>query len=111
MPIDPALVAQLYRVGAYLMILIVAFGAGFIKGCEHVQADYKEAEVKYVERVKVVKEIERVEVPKYITKIETIETIRDRLIEGAKNEAPNPVTCDLSGDRVRRINQAATANP
>lgn len=95
----------------YLAICAGCFGTGFIKGCQHEQAGAKEAETKFVERVKVVKEIERVEVPKLVTKIEWLHHTETKLIEAANAEPPNPSACDLSADRVRRISQAATGHP
>lgn len=94
----------------YLAIAAALFFTGFIKGCQHEQAQYKEAETRFVERVKVVKEIERVEVPKLVTKIEWLTQTETKLIEAAHAEPPNPAACDLSPDRVRRIGQAATGN-
>lgn len=95
----------------YLAVAAALFAAGFVKGCEHAQSDYKDAETKFIERVKVVKEIERVEVPKLVTKIEWLNHTETKLIEAANADPPNPSACDLSADRVRRINQSATGNP
>lgn len=107
----PAIPDWLIRPLIYLAICAACFATGFIKGCQHEQADVKEAEVKFAERVKVIKEIERVEVPKLVTKIEWLNHTETKLIEAANAEPPNPAVCDLSDGRVRRINQAATANP
>lgn len=107
----PAVPDWLIRPLIYLAIGAALFCAGFIKGCQHEQAEYKEAEVKFTERVKVVREIERVEVPKLVTKIEWLHHTETQLIEAANAAPPNPAMCDLDAERVRRINQAATANP
>jgi coenzyme F420-reducing hydrogenase delta subunit len=101
----------LERIAIYLVLLALSFGAGFIKGCEHDQQQYKEAETKFIERTKIVKEIERVEVPVFKDRIQWLTETKYSLIEAAKNETPNPAVCDLSPDRVRRIGQAATGNP
>lgn len=85
------------------------FATGFVKGCQHEQADQVIAETKFVERVKVLKEIERVEVPKYIRVVEEIKSTGEALIIEAKNEPINPAACNLSADRVRRINQATVS--
>ena len=95
----------------YLAIAVGLVLTGFVKGCEHESAKYKEAETKFVERVKVVKEIERVEVPKFVEKVKWLTETKTLLIEAAKNEAPNPAVCDFSPDRLRRLRQAATGNP
>lgn len=95
----------------YLAVAAALFGTGFIKGCQHEQAGAKEAETKFIERVKVVKEIERVEVPKLVTKIEWLTRTETQLIEAANADPPNALMCDLSADRVRRINQSATGHP
>lgn len=96
---------------AILVMVVVAFGAGFIKGCEHDQQQYKEAETRFVERVKVVKSIERVEVPIFRDRIQWLTHTETQLIEAAKSEIPNPAMCDLSPERVRRISEAATGHP
>jgi hypothetical protein len=101
----------LERIAIYLLLLVLAFFSGFIKGCSHEKQQYKEAETKFIERTKIVKEIERVEVPKFIEKVKWLNHTETVLIEAAKNETPNPAVCDFSPDRVRRINQAATATP
>lgn len=107
----PAIPDWLVRPLIWLAIAAAMFGAGFIKGCTHAQADIKAADVRYVERINVVKEIERVEVPKLVTKIEWLHHTETQLIEAANAAPPNPASCDLDAERVRRINQAATANP
>lgn len=94
-----------------LLMIVASFGAGFMKGCEHAQADFKQAETRFLERVKVVKEIERVEVPVFRDRIQWLTHTETQLITEAKNETPNPAVCDLSPDRVRRINEAATGHP
>ena len=101
----------LERIGIYLLILAATFATGFVKGCAHEQQQYKEAETKFIERVKVVKEIERIEVPKLVTKIQWLHHTETQLIEAAKNETPNPDSCDLSPERVRRLREAATGLP
>lgn len=90
---------------------IALFFTGFIKGCEHEQVKYKEAETRFVERVKVVKQIEKVEVPVFRDRIQWLKETETKLIEAAKNETPNPSACDLSPWRVRRITEAAAGNP
>ena len=97
------------RIVAYLLVGLALFGTGYVKGCQHEQADAKEAATVFVERVKVVKEIERVEVPKYIRVVEQIKSTGEALIIEAKNEPINPAACNLSADRVRRINQATAS--
>lgn len=87
------------------------FATGFVKGCQHEQADAKEAATVFVERVKVVKEIERVEVPKLVKQIEWLTHTETQLIEAAKNDTPNPASCDFSPDRLQRLRLAATGNP
>ena len=104
-------VATLQRWAVMLAMGAALFATGFVKGCQHEQADAKEAATVFVERVKVVKEIERVEVPKLVKQIEWLTHTETQLIEAAKNETPNPAMCDLSPERVRRINQSAAANP
>ena len=94
-----------------VLMILASFGAGFVKGCAYEQADFKQAETKFLERVKVVKEIERVEVPVFRDRIQWLTHTETQLIEAAKNETPNPAVCDLSDERVRRINQSAAANP
>ena len=94
-----------------VLMILASFGAGFVKGCAYEQADFKQAETKFLERVKVVKEIERVEVPVFRDRIQWLTHTETQLIEAAKNETPNPAMCDLSPERVRRINQSAAANP
>ena len=90
---------------------VALFFTGFIKGCQHEQAEYKEAETKFIERVKVVKEIERIEVPVFRDRIQWLKETEVKLIEAAKNEPVNAPVCDLSPWRVRRISEAATGNP
>ena len=82
----------------------------FFKGCTYNEKQYQEEKIKFIERTKIVKEVERVEVPKFIQSVTTIHTESEKLISEAKNETPNPATCDLSPERVRRIN-AATGHP
>ena len=101
----------LERIAIYLLILVAAFSTGFVKGCAHNQQQYKEAETRFVERVKVVKEIERVEVPKFIKQIQWLKETEVKLVEAANAEPINVPSCNLSDDRVRRINQAAAGNP
>ena len=109
MPTDIVLAMQKWA--AMLLIAVALFATGFVKGCQHEQADYKEAETKFVERVKVVKEIERVEVPVYRDRIQWLKETETRLIEAAKNETLNAPVCDLSPWRVQRITEAATGHP
>lgn len=92
-------------------MLIAAGVMGWLGGCNYAKQDIKAAETVFVERVKVVKEIEKIEVPKFVTKIQWLKETQTQLIEAAKNEEPNPVSCDLSADRVLRISQSATGNP
>lgn len=99
----------LVRWATIALMVLAAFGAGFVKGCQHEQADQVIAETKFIERVKVLKEIERVEVPKYIRVVEQIKSTGEALIIEAKNEPINPAACNLSADRVRRINQATVS--
>lgn len=95
-----------------LIVIGIAIGVmGWLGGCQYAQQDQKIAETQFVERVKVVKEIERVEVPKFITRIVEREKAAETLITEAKNDSPNPVVCDLSPDRVRRIRLSATGSP
>lgn len=95
----------------WALVVACLCGMSFFKGCEYAKADYKEAETKFIERVKVVKEIERVEVPKLVTKIQWLDHTETRYLEDAKNAAPNPMSCDIDPDRVRRYRLAATGNP
>lgn len=92
-----------------LAMIVLSFGAGFIKGCSYVKQDYKDAETKFIERTKVVKQIEKVEVPVFKDRIQWLTETKYQLIEAAKNETPNPAVCDLSPDRIMRINSAITA--
>lgn len=96
------------RLVAYLLVGLALFGTGFVKGCQHEQADAKEAATVFVERVKVVKEIERVEVPKLVKQIEWLTHTETTLIEAAKNDTPNPASCDFSPERLQRLRLAAT---
>jgi len=101
----------LTRVAVYLLIVVCAFGAGFIKGCEHDQQQYKEAETKFVTKAAQIVEVEkRVEVPKFIQTVTTIHTESEKLVQEARNETPNPDVCDFAPDRLSRLRQAATGN-
>lgn len=99
------------RIAAYLLVGAALLATGFVKGCQYEQADAKEAATVFVERVKVVKEIERVEVPKFVKQIEWLTHTETQLIEAAKNDTPNPASCDFSPDRLQRLRLAATGNP
>lgn len=102
-------VETLKRWAAIALLCAACSVVSFIKGCQYEQADQVIAETKFVERVRVLKEIERVEVPKYIRVVEQIKSTGEALIIEAKNEPINPAACNLSADRVRRINQATAA--
>lgn len=103
--------AQLEKWAIVLAIGVALFFTGFIKGCQYEQAEYKEAETKFIERVKVVTQIEKVEVPAFRERIQWLKETETKLIEAAKNETPTPSACDLSPWRVRRITEAAAGNP
>lgn len=111
---SPDIALTLQKWGTLLAIGVALFLTGFVKGCQHEQADYKEAETKFIERVKVVTKIEKVEVPVFRDRIQWLKETETRLIEAAKNEtinAPVAPVCDLSPWRVQRITEAATGHP
>lgn len=96
------------RWGTIALMIAVAFGAGFIKGCAHQDANYAEAKTIFVERAKEIVKIERVEVVKFKTQIEWLTQTETQLIEASKHDTPNPDSCDFSPDRLQRLRIAAT---
>lgn len=102
---------MLEKTAIWLILVACAFCAGFIKGCEHDQQQYKEAETKFLTQAAQIVEVEkRIEVPKFIQSVTTIHTESEKLIQEARNETPNPDVCDFSPERVRRLRVAATGN-
>lgn len=98
----------LMRWATIALMIAAAFGAGFIKGCAHQDANYAEAKTVFVERAKEIVKIERVEVVKFKTQIEWLKETETQLIEAAKNDPPNPAVCDFSPERLQRLRLAAT---
>lgn len=98
----------LVRWAMIALMIAAAFGAGFIKGCAHQDANYAEAKTVFVERAKEIVKIERVEVVKFKTQIEWLKETETQLIEAAKNDPPNPAVCDFSPERLQRLRLAAT---
>lgn len=83
--------------------------AAYVKGRADVEQKYEAAETRFIIKSVVVKEQDKTAVRKLTTEIKDLKARNDELIKQAQK--PNHVECDLTPDRVRRINQASAGLP
>lgn len=100
----------LVKLGVYISIVLVAFFAGMIKGCDKASQKYEQAETKFLIKEKEVIKIEKQQVVKTVTQIQTVDNIVTKYLKAAHAETPNPIVCDISDSRVQRVNQAISAS-
>ena len=89
-------------------MVLISFIAGEIHGCSRAGQQYKEAETKFITKTVTLLQVEKKEVPVFKTQIQTIDKIVEKIVYEASKEIPNPVVCDFSPSRVRRINEIST---
>lgn len=95
------------------IIVFFLCAMSYFAGCSHQDAAEIRTETKFIQGKERIVEVEkRVEVPRFVQTVTTIETTKEKLIEAAKHDTPNPDACDLAPSRVLRVNEAIrTANP
>lgn len=98
----------LTRWATIALLMLAAAATGFVKGCAYQDANYAAEKTLFVERTKEIVKVERVEVVKFKTQIEWLTQTETKLIEAAKNDPPNPDSCDFSPERLQRLRLAAT---